>query len=543
MKSSLLLTCAQAAVTIGAIGLAGGHGVEAGEIVRTVEAVSTAAGDPDVTAAAGRAHRWPGPRATSARAEAAKQAARRRHEPATAPVGSVADRLRPQAIVTGSSFAGQHDPASTESDATGAVGPTRYVQLVQARFGIYGRPGNKAVGTGTLQQLAGVSAAYDMGGQQVIWDAATNRFYYSASGGTGYNDNILFWGFSKTDSPNAVADWCRYQIKYDPILSVDFPRLGDSQYFLIIGANLFDYDDYAGSEILAIPKPPVGTTCPAASTFKATASSALRTKGGGYAVSPLPANAIDGLETGYVVGVEEYLPANRLWLFDVTRSKTGAPVIATTGRALAVPSYDYPPDARQGGAGQLIDTLDGRPTQAVLSRNPSRGDAPSIWTQHTIAAGDLSAVRWYELKPTAPASVLRSATYTLPGTYLYNAAISSDRRVDGATAQFGNSFVLTYNASSAVNRSNPRIVAGASLNGGPYLTTLVKDAVGPYTDKSLCPQPGYVCPWSAQAGAAPDPRPAAASAGAVWLTNQYVGAAPGKAGTSIWRSWIAAFTP
>jgi hypothetical protein len=45
-------------------------------------------------------------------------------------------------IVGGRSFKGQFSSVNTPSDSTGAIGPTRYVQLVNVRFGIYSRTSN-----------------------------------------------------------------------------------------------------------------------------------------------------------------------------------------------------------------------------------------------------------------------------------------------------------------------------------------------------------------------------------------------------------------
>jgi len=168
----------------------------------------------------------------------------------------------------------------------------------------------------------------------------------------------------------------------------------------------------------------------------------------------------------------------------------------------------------------------------------------SFWTQHTIANGSVSGVRWYEINP-APATpvVLRTGTITAANTFLFNAAISPDRQVRGATKAFGDSFVIQYNVSSSVNNINPRIVAASSLHGGALSgAKVIKNGVGPYRDFT-CPNSGDTCRWGDYAAATPDPAPTTAGVGEVWSTNQFSGVLNPPAGGVNWRTRIFALQP
>ncbi len=59
------------------------------------------------------------------------------------------------APVVGLGFDGQRDPRVTPSDSTGAIGPDRYIQTVNLRYGIYDR-GGAVLSQGNLSALAGV---------------------------------------------------------------------------------------------------------------------------------------------------------------------------------------------------------------------------------------------------------------------------------------------------------------------------------------------------------------------------------------------------
>ena len=139
---------------------------------------------------------------------------------------------------------------------------------------------------------------------------------------------------------------------------------------------------------------------------------------------------------------------------------------------------------------------------------------------------------------------LDTGLIAVPGTFLYNAAISSDRRVDGATTAFGGSFVIGYSVSSAANEINPRIEMGSSVNGGALSFTLVADAVYfPYLDgfPASCLSPVEPCRWGDYSAATPDPRPGTTDRGQVWLTNQFVKIP--QPPDSNWRTWIWAAQP
>jgi len=446
------------------------------------------------------------------------------------------------AVVGGHNFAGQSSVNSSPTDSTGTIGPTRYIQTINSTVRIYNRTTNAAIASGTLNQLAGIASTVNSFDPQMIWDPTTNRFYYAMDSVFSSTDNKLSIGFSKTASPtNVTTDWCHYTVSYGTALP-DYPKLGDSQHFWIIGVNVFT-SSFVGSDIVAISKPPAGTTCPAGSTFKLGIKQALKDSSNQLVFTPVPSNQTDNNVTGYVVARNLTLPATKLWFFNVTRNPTtGAPVFGNA-RGVTVGSYTAPANATQPTFSQLIDTLDARPTQAVQAINPNRGVIQSFYTQHTIASGTVSALRWYEINP-APATpvVLRTGNVAATNTFIFNGAISPDRKKNGATTAFGNSFVEQHNVSGRLTNISPRIVAGSSFNGGAVSFTLVKNAVGPYRDFT-CPNASSVCRWGDYSAATPDPAPTTLGRGEVWGTNMFSGLASPPTTTANGRTQIFALQP
>jgi hypothetical protein len=550
----LLRYSARAGIRTGLIGvllglavlpLIGGLGASAGALKIQIADPSLKS-DGTMSGAARQMLRYGPLPADPAALAAAKAAADRAYEQAVRSgrlrrTGAESAPSRAPGVIGGINFEGVFDPNVTPSDSTGAVGPTRYIETINDKFAIYNKTSSTPIATGTLTDLWDSGAAITTD-PQVIWDPRTKRFYYAGLIIVSDSDNRLTFGFSKNASPNSAADFCKFFIPYGTALP-DYPKLGDSTNFAVIGVNTFNSNSasavFIGSDLVAISKPAAGTTCPI--TFKVGEKFDLRDTGNNEVFTPIPGNEIDDVAAGYVIARNLALPSTKLWLFRVTKDGTTGDPVFGPAKGITVSSYTVPASARQGGLTQVLDTLDARNMQGIIARNPDRGNKLSFWTEHTIKNGTVSAVRWYEIDPVG-ATVLRFGNVVRSGNFLYNAAISPDRQVDGSTKQFGNSFVIEYSESSAVNNINPRIVMVSSVAGGAVNgPVVVKNAGGPYQDFH-CPNPGDLCRWGDYSATTPDPRPAGTGRGNVWLTNQF---ASGGTSTlqSNWHTEIARVRP
>ena len=497
---------------------------------------------------AARAAMLRGPLPASAAIVAAKAAADRAYDAAmrTAPPPSptipaaAGGSPSPRSPVIVSPLAGQFDANSTPPDTTGASGTTRFVQLVNSRFEIVDRATNAVLSAGTLNALAGWGSLVNSFDPQIIWDPTTDRFYYAMDSVVSATNNRIAFGFSKSSSPSTAADWCKYSIAYGSVFP-DYPKLGDNQYFILIGVNDFDsLGSFLRSDLIAMPKP-IGSgtisTCPTFTELKNSRAKIfqdLRNAASQQLFSPTPANSADTGVNGYVVAINLFIPSTSLWIVPANGPAAGLPTISAA-RSVTIPATSIPPGAAQPGVTQKLDTSDTRMTQANLGRNPLRSNTLSLWTQQTVANGTTgSKIQYYEIRPDVLSPILRrTGTIGTAGVFYFNAAISSDRRVDGATVANGDSFVIGYNVSST--SINPRIVMGSSVSSGILTFTTVRNSTGPYVDFA-CAAPGDTCRWGDYSGAAPDPRPIG-STRAVALTNQYASGGTSTA-QSNWRTRI-----
>jgi hypothetical protein len=489
--------------------------------------------------------------AAKAAVNAASAAAYARLAPGGAPTAAEAASAggagSPQSPSVSLAFAGQFDSGVSPPDTTGAVGTTRIIELVNRRYMVTNRAGG-VLSSGTLNNLAGWGTAVNSFDPQVIWDPTTNRFYYTMDSVVSSTDNRLAFGFSKSSSPNSAADWCKYYINYGSLFP-DYPKLGDSQYFLLIGVDVYQGNPFLRADVLALAKP-VGTgtitTCPTFSALlqgRSLIFTDIRDNTNNKIFSPAPANQIDNFTFGYAVARNISLPSTKLWIVPIFGGSTGNPTRAAT-RLMTVPSYAIPSDASQPTFGQFLDTSDTRMQQAVLSRNPARGNAFSLFTAQAIpntATG--SQIRYYEIDPTFNPPILRrtgliTSTTT---TFLFYPAISSDRRVSNAAT--GRNIVVAYNVVRRPAPSiNPRIVAGSSLNGAAFSFALVHDGAGPYRDFT-CGSSGQTCRWGDYSGAAPDPLPQGGATSAVGVMLEYSPGGAMSTAISNWRTWVATIRP
>ena len=458
------------------------------------------------------------------------------------------------------SWEGIRDPRPAPSDSTGAIGPTRYIELINIRYAIYDRTSNHPINTGTLNDLVGEppppppgeKEGVLVGDPQIIWDPTTRRFYYVALDVYSAIDNRLAFGFSKTASPSSAADFCKYVIKFGPRLP-DYPKMGDTKDLLLIGANTFlasithGLGLYLGSDLVSITKPSAGSGCPRRSEFTVDIERKLREAAGGRAWTPVPANQIDPAEGGYVAAAspDAFLGegfARSLSVYEVSSGADGSLKLGGPKR-LKVPFYSVPATAPQPRSNYRIDTLDGRITQAILAKDPSRGGKVALWTQHTVLGGSGAEVRWYEIDPTTKPSLFQKGTISGPnGLYAFNGAISPDRQVNGGTSRFGANMVVGFNTSSTEQRPDIRMVA--KQGSAPVSDhVLIKSSPAVLEDHSCFAFPW--CRWGDYSAATPDPVvPGGANTGRVWLTNQWVRAKgePNKR-PSKWGTWNWAARP
>lgn len=471
----------------------------------------------------------PLPRDASAYATQKAQANSRAHvQQPTAPAPSASSGTTSSVL---QSWQGINDVNYSPSDSTSAVGAARFVEFVNSEFAIYDHSSTTPMATGTLNSLSGAPTSNSVFDPQIMWDPASQRFYYVMVEAVSSTQNNLRIGYSLTSTPSSASDWCRLTYNYGSNFP-DYPKLGDSADLIVVGANVFLTNNSTRGDLLAFFKPPSGNTCTALS---GSTDTGLLNADGTEAWTPVPANDVEGAPTNFTLAIPSG-GGSYLSLFAVTDN--GSSITFSSARTLTVPSYSVPADVPQPSPAKYpLDSLDGRVTQAVEAVDPSQGSQLAVWTQHTVFGGAGAEVRWYEINPTpATPALFQSGSQTSTSLFTFNAAISPDRRVNGTDKRYGNAMALGFNTGSSAQAVDDRVVSKVGT-GATSAAVVVNSSTGPLSDGGCNTRehPG-VCRWGDYSGASPDPSSdTSQSQGVVWFTNAY--AVPHTGSFSDYRTW------
>jgi len=407
----------------------------------------------------------------------------------------------------------------TPPDSTGAIGPTRYVEMVNQLVGVYDRTNLTLVSSTDLGTFTGTPSSLATSDPQIQWDPQGNRWLYGA---VAFNSNLtstyLLFGWSKTADPSDLAGgWCRYASSTGSNIP-DYPKLGHDANFVMFGTNIYDGSiaslPFVSADITAISKPAAGqSTCSGsvAVTHFADATHVLKNADGTPAFTPVPANTSDASANGYIVAAHDVsvTPQSKVMVWHMAPG----PVLVANGDISVGTSFSVPPNVPQPGTTYLIDSLDGRLTQAVALFDPSVG-AEAVWTQHTVAGSGRSIVQWYEFLPDS-LTIRQQGQLASATDYYWNAAISP--------SSAGTDAMISYNRGSSsllpVIGAQTRTTSTAlgQMDAGEVILGSSSAADQETLFQGNCtPNP---CRWGDYSGATPDP----INPGVVWGSNQLSG--------------------
>jgi hypothetical protein len=432
----------------------------------------------------------------------------------------------------GVSWNGQSEADLAPPDPTGAIGPTSYIELINVRYGIYGRDAS-VIDQGDLGALT-LFPVGELSDPQIVWDPTAQRFYYLV---VDFANSAYAFGYSKSADPRSSTDFCHYYIGafYGSSYLPDYPKMAVTQDFVLVGTNVFLLGAfYTGSDVDWFQKP-TDPVCPAQLGAGGIFSN-LKNANGTQTSTPEPAVSADLTSGGLIVGSADVGTgsASYLTVFKVTKNAQGSATISAP-TAVAVASYQMPANAPQSGTTQLLDTMDTRLTHAVAGYDPRLG-ATAIWTAHAVFGGAGSEDRWYEISASGTPALSQSGRVSDALLYVFNGAVSPDRAADDATdvsALTGRNMVIGFNTSSASTYSAIQMVSKRGTNAQSD-SVLVKQSLGPNVDFSCGSGLPDVCRWGDYGGATPDPLLSAG--GQVWLSAEWNNPATDDS-TPVWQTW------
>lgn len=432
----------------------------------------------------------------------------------------------------GVSWNGQSEADLAPPDPTGAIGPNSYIELINLRYGIYGRDG-RILNEGDLGALT-LFPVNELTDPQIVWDPTSRLYYYLV---LDYYNSAYAFGYSKSADPRSPEDFCHYFVGgfYDGFYLPDYPKMAITQDFVLVGTNVFLLAAfYVGSDVDWFHKP-TNPICPAQLGAGGVFGN-LKNANGTQTSTPEPAVSADLTSGGWIVGSADVGTgsANYLSLFKVTKNAQGDAAISAA-TPITVASYQMPANAPQGGTSQLLDTMDTRLTHAVAAYDPRIGST-AVWTAHTVFGGAGAEGRWYEIGTGGVPQLSQSGTVSDSELYVFNGAISPDRAADDATdatASTGRNMVMGFNTSSPNTFAAIQMVSQHGT-GARSAFVLVRQSNGPNVDFSCGSSLPDVCRWGDYGGATADPL--VSIGGQVWLSGEWNEPMTDGA-TPTWQTW------
>jgi fibronectin type 3 domain-containing protein len=404
-------------------------------------------------------------------------------------------------------------------DTNGAVGPNHYVQWVNEAFAIFNKATGHmdygpAAGNTLWSGFGGLCETHNDGDPIVLYDHLAGRWVFSqfAISSSQYLQCIAI---SQTSDP--MGAYYRYSFAYTYLN--DYPKFGvwpDAYYAThnMFQQTIFGWS-FKGSKVCAYDRSRMLQGQSATQQCFTTSTSY-----GGLLPSDLDGAARPP------AGAPNYLlnfGSNKLnlWKFHVDWS---TPANSTFSGPISIPVASFS-TACNGGTcipqpetSQQLDSLGDRLMYRLAYRN--FGDHESLVVNHSVTAGSVVGIRWYELRNPGGATptVYQQGTFAPDATYRWMGSMAMDQIGDIAVG---------YSASSSVIKPGIRYTGrgpGDTLGtlqvettvlsgGGSQLSTL--NRWGDYSSMSIDPVDD--CTF--------------------WYTNEYLN----TNGTFNWSTWIVAF--
>jgi hypothetical protein len=409
-------------------------------------------------------------------------------------------------------------------DTNGDVGATQYVQMVNSDFAVYSKTGQVLRAATPIDALwSGTSsecAAHNDGDPVVVYDQFAGRWILSQfvaqpNTGESYAECIAV-----STTGDATGTYNLYEFDWGADMFLDYPKLGVWRDGYYMSANEFPagQETSAGAAAIVFERSAMLQGLPA--RFVWFDESAANPTGGQY-IGQLPGDA-DGsrlppagepdvfAEVDDPSGIPPTSTSDagfdlRLWRFhvdwanpaDSTFGNHGAPSftipVAPFVRAQCV--YGYGDCALQKGGPQGLDVLGDRLMFRLAYRN--YGSYESLVLNHTVKAGTLDGIRWYEVRNPVNNPVIRQqGTYAPDDSatdplYRWMGSVAQDKNGDialGFSASGVNDFPsLRYTGRAAGDPLGQMTQAEQTIFTGTGPQTEPEGRWGDYSDLTVDP--------------------------------------------------------
>jgi hypothetical protein len=386
-------------------------------------------------------------------------------------------------------------------DTHGAVGPSRFVQVVNHRIVVFNKaePTPAQISSTSLEAFFGLGTDTNIFDPRIVYDQVWNRWVIVATRrSTSATDTVRRFLLAVSTTGNPAGSYFIYSVPFgggpfDNGDWWDFPGLGMDQDAVIVTGNVFDTPTgpFKFAAMLPVAKARVynglGFSVPIFT---------------GLAGTLQPPIVFGQNKNAYLVAANNF---THLHLYRGENLSNAFQATLVLQAHVDVPDYAVPPNAPQVGSALVLDTADRR----FVTASTQVGD--SLWNVHTIKNGAFAAPKFYQIDTEGA-----GANTVKQQGFFFESATSFDFNASIAANASGEAFV-TWNSTDVSNanvslRHNARIrfsgrqpadalgVIGAgsslftssvALTGDPTGSSVQR--WGDYSAVSLDPTPTSTC--------------------------------------------------
>jgi hypothetical protein len=344
-----------------------------------------------------------GPRPTETEEELRRSMKIRPQERPADGTGDTPRRLAPPAPQVNFEGLNAGSCCARPPDTHGAVGVNHFVEITNHRgVGVFRKSDGALVKNTTLNSFFGYTARtiFD---PRIVYDRRWDRWVVF---GVAFQESstvqYVFLGVSRTPDPTGSYYLYKFDVPESTGNFFDYPQLGMDQDALIVTANIFSGNSYVRTRAFGIPKA-------AAYNGRSFARPYFDLGTPGTVAPPI---VEDNNANAFLVAASAGNPSH-LKLFRATGiGRSTASIVLQAN--VPVPAFSVPPDARQPGTTDRLDTLNAR------FQNVSTQIGNQLLNVHTINADNRATAKWYQID---------TATNTVPvgrSGFVFESANSDD---------------------------------------------------------------------------------------------------------------------
>jgi hypothetical protein len=376
---------------------------------------------------------------------AAKQGANSAYAPGvTKPFPLAPSALGPPVIKTNNFNGHRESDGLFPPDTHGAIGINHFVEVTNSHFDVFSKASPPALVKSVTLATFFSYAAETLFDPRVVFDPTWQRWVVTADAfPESATVQRLFIGISKTSDP--TGPFFIYNIDVDFFDNndfYDFPQLGIDQDAVLFTANVFSAaGGFRGADFFSIAK-------------------ARLYNGLGFSV-PIFTGLVGTLAPPIVEdqNASTFLiaaPPSGTTLTKFTATNTSHPSSTRLVQStVTVPSYTVPPNARQSGTSQVLDTSDSRFV------NASTQNGTDLWQTHTINLFGFPSAFFYRINTSSNALKQSGFYYASKTSDDFNASITANAA--------GNCFV-TWTSTDASVGINAQVRLSGKLSADAQIT-------------------------------------------------------------------------